>query len=244
MAELEAPDADGSGSTSRLRTLAEEVVLALPAIEEVLVGAARAASEGIGLSCGITYMSRYGAITVASSDALANAVDEMQYGATDGPCLEAMRTATVVRVDDLQVEERWPPYRHLAVAAGVRSSLSYPLIVDRLAIGALNVYSTAPGPWPADVEAATIVASEQATGALQAVRRFALNVITDPVTARGFQERADQDIVTGMLMVEHSCGEEEARAVLVRRAQAQGVSIRVLVARMIAGAGADGHHAP
>ena len=64
-----------------------------------------------GSSCGLTLRRDGRTRTVASSDALANQVDELQYDAGTGPCLEAMDTQTVVLVVDLGIEDRWGDYR-------------------------------------------------------------------------------------------------------------------------------------
>jgi len=230
---MAAPDGSAGAPPESLQLLAEEVVLDLPAVEQLLSQAANAAAAGVGLSCGITYVARYGVITVASSDARANAVDEIQYGAGEGPCLEALRAGEMVRVDDLATEGRWGGYRDLALQAGVRSSVSFPLIVRGRPLGALNVYSTEVGPWPADQEAAAILASSQTTGLLHAVRGLAANLVRDPDAARGIQERHEFDVATGMLMAAHGYGAAQARTALVERAADRGISV-ALVAQLMA----------
>ena len=220
-------------AAEQLRLLAEEVVLGLPAVEQLLTDAAQTAAVGAGHSCGITSLARYGVFTVASSDARANAVDEIQYGAGTGPCLEALRTREVVRVDDVGTENRWGGYSDLALQAGVRSSVSFPLIVADTAVGALNVYSTEAGPWPADEEAAAILVSCQVIGILEAVHGFATDLIRDPQAARGLHERHEHDIATGMLMAEHGYGDDEARAALAERSRAQGVPVHTLVTQVL-----------
>lgn len=233
------PSSTGSDPTAALVFLAEEVVLDQPAVEHLLNEAARTAAGGVGLSCGITYIARYGAVTVASSDARADAVDEIQYSAGGGPCLEALHTGVVVRVEDQATDTRWGSYRELAMAAGVRSSVSFPLTVDDRPIGALNVYSTRRGPLPADQEAAALMASTQLTGVLQAVRRLAAGLLRDPARARQLQERHDVDIATGILMARHGCSDTDARAVLAERAATQNASIWSVAVEIVAGGGAD-----
>lgn len=222
-----------------LRLLAEEVVLELPAVDEPLVEAARAAAAGVGLSCGVTYLAGYGVISVASSDQLAEAVDEIQYGAEDGPCLEALRTAVEVRVEDLSVESRWGGYPQLALEAGVRSSLSLPVMVGDGAAGALNVYRTERGPLPADQEAAAILAASQVGGILQAVRRTAAALVGDPEWAAAFRARHARHVAVGMLMARHRCTADDAAALLSQRARAQGVSLEDIVAGLLDSGGRE-----
>ena len=92
-------------------------------------------------TCGITLAENGHVITVASADALARLLDEQQYEVEDGPCLQAIRTARVVPADDLTTESRWDGYPAMAVAHGVRSVLSSPLLVNGTSIGALNLYA-------------------------------------------------------------------------------------------------------
>jgi GAF domain-containing protein len=81
-------------------------------------------------ACGITVRRDGRPFSAAVSNELAAQVDEIQYGAEQGPCLDALRTGTIVQVDDLNDEQRWDEYRPHAIAHGVTSSLSLPLIVD------------------------------------------------------------------------------------------------------------------
>src|ERR1700712_3240820 len=54
-----------------------------------------------GSSCGLTLRRDGRTSTVARSDVLASQVDELQYDAGTGPCLQAMDTQKVVLVVDL-----------------------------------------------------------------------------------------------------------------------------------------------
>jgi GAF domain-containing protein len=81
------------------------------------------------------------ALTIASSSQLARELDEAQYRAGGGPCLQAAVTATPVTVVDTRTDRRWPAVTALADARGCRSSLSYPLPAHEAVTGALNLYS-------------------------------------------------------------------------------------------------------
>lgn len=205
-----------SGSSAdRLRLLAEQLYLEIPEIEQLLTKAAEQAGPGPDRSCGITYRSHDGVLTVASSDARARAVDEVQYSACDGPCLQAMHTGLLVRVDDLQDETRWGSYPGHALAAGISSSLSCPITIRSDAgveetIGAVNVYSSKPGPWPADDEAAVLLLAHQVAGILHAVRALAADLVDAPRTATVLAQQHDLDIAAGMLMARDGCSADQA----------------------------------
>jgi GAF domain-containing protein len=89
-------------------------------------------------------------VTVASTGQLAIDVDETQYEAGYGPCLEAMGSGRTILVDDLEVESRWPDYAPKALGAGVRSSVSVPLPVDAKHVGGFNMYGLTAHAFDAD----------------------------------------------------------------------------------------------
>lgn len=95
-------------------------------------------------------------------------LDEQQYKVQDGPCLQAIRTAQVVVSADLSTETRWDGYPAMAVAHGVRTVYSSPLLVNKAPIGALNLYAIAAGAFTADSQAAaaqlTALAAATVTG--------------------------------------------------------------------------------
>jgi hypothetical protein len=91
--------------------------------------------------------------TVAATDQSMVRLDEAQYSAKDGPCLEALRTQTVVRAGPAEMAEHWPAFADVAREIGIGTLLSCPLflpadddVTSRLALdhrlsGALNVWS-------------------------------------------------------------------------------------------------------
>ncbi|MFP3686144.1 hypothetical protein SB847_20805, partial [Bacillus sp. SIMBA_026] len=87
------------------------------------VTAAELSGEGNALSCGVTVIRQKRPVAVAASDAEARNLDDLQNSFGDGPCLSALRTATVVHVPDVYGEDRWPRYMRAAANAGVGSIL-------------------------------------------------------------------------------------------------------------------------
>src|SRR5689334_9477074 len=82
--------------------------------------------------------------TVGCTDPVVAEIDEAQYQADAGPCVEAMRTGRVVRSDDLEAESRWPDFARVASAHGFRSVLSMPLPGADGTDGSLNAYAHRP----------------------------------------------------------------------------------------------------
>lgn len=99
-------------------------------------------------SASITVIRDGAPATVASFDARAVEVDDLQYGGGDGPCLRAARTDEVVQVHDLSapVQDVW---KMAAIRVGFHSVLALPIASETDVAAALNLYSTSPGPWPA-----------------------------------------------------------------------------------------------
>ena len=90
---------------------------------------------------GVTLLDQTGPHTVAATNEVTHRVDAFQYEVESGPCLHAYRNQVVNRVDSTLLDQRWPEFMELARSEGVRSILSYPLVVQNDGIGALNLYS-------------------------------------------------------------------------------------------------------
>ncbi|MDF8263220.1 GAF and ANTAR domain-containing protein [Luteipulveratus flavus] len=82
--------------------------------------------------------------SLASSDEVATAVDELQHRLGEGPCLEAADDGFVVRIPDLTAEDRWPAFRAAALQESpVRGILAVQLLNDPER-SALNFYCATP----------------------------------------------------------------------------------------------------
>src|SRR5215217_2107519 len=84
------------------------------------------------------------ASTVSATQDRIRELDRAQYERGHGPCVSAMTGRDAVTVDDYADDGRWPDVAEDALAAGIHSSLSIPLVQGRRTIGGLNMYGTAP----------------------------------------------------------------------------------------------------
>ena len=107
---------------------------------------------------------------VGVSDRVSEAVEQMEYTLGEGPCVSAYRTKVPVFDADLADEgtDRWPEFRRGALAAGVRAAFGFPLLVDRICIGALNLYHDRPGALRDDQVADALVVAQFASRAVLA----------------------------------------------------------------------------
>lgn len=107
---------------------------------------------------------------MAASDENAAVVEMFQIQISEGPCLEAFRTAKPVVNADLHVADpRWPRFAARAAAAGFSSVHAFPLRLRSDVIGALNVFGNAVGGGfdEGDIQVVQALADVAAIGLLQ-----------------------------------------------------------------------------
>ena len=163
-----------------------------------------------------------GARTAASSGPVAVQLDDHQYATGVGPCLDAARAGSVVRVPDTGGDERYPDFAAAAHGHGVRSSFSIGLPARHRAPGALNLYRVET---PEDVD-------EQGARLVELFASFAAVALVNaersgPAERRArylhlaLRHRAVVDQATGVVMARESCDAATAHDLLVARARAQ-----------------------
>ena len=200
-------------------------------LHELAVLAARTLGEG--LSCGITLQPTGRPLTVASSDLNAGQLDELQYDLNQGPCLPALRDGEEIRIDDLANDSRWQDYAVRALAHGVRSSLSMPLITPERSVGAFNLYSNRPGFFgAAETRLAQRFAREATVAVGIAARLAAQAVLTDQLRA-SLASRAVIDQALGVIMAQQRCTAAEAFAVIRSASQNRNVKVHEIAEQII-----------
>jgi GAF domain-containing protein len=81
--------------------------------------------------------------TVVASADFVHAVDDVQYGLGEGPCLLAVESRLTQTSGSLGGEPRWPRFGPRVGRMGVHSVLSLPLLLPDRVVGAMNVYAHA-----------------------------------------------------------------------------------------------------
>ena len=217
---------------SRLQSL----TLDTPRVGEFLSELAALALQlgGPPLSCSITVRSELDEpYTVAASDALSRDVDEVQYGAGEGPCLQALRTGEVFYVPDLRIDHRWQGYRDHALGFGVRSSLSLPLTVAGTTIGAMNLYCTRPDGFDERLRQVLDVFAAQAAAALAMVLRQERQDQLTTQLEHALESRTTIDQAMGILMAQQRCTADEAFALLRAHSQNTNRKIRDVASDLV-----------
>lgn len=172
--------------------------------------------------------------TVVASAPFVRAVDDVQYGLDEGPCLLAVETRRTQTSGSLGGEPRWPRFGPRVGRMGVHSVLSLPLLLSEQVVGALNIYAR-----PKDAfgdEAVRI-------GELFAVPA-AVSVHNSQVLARSqrlagqfeqaLSSRATIDQAIGVLMSRTGADPQEAFGRLREMSQSQHLKLNEVAATLVA----------
>lgn len=171
----------------------------------------------------------------ASPDSLSARVDQAQYDADEGPCLEAYRSRSVVRVgDSAGIANRWPDYARAASECGVGSSLSLPLTAADETYGALNLYATERFAFrDADIAAAREFGAAASIVLANASAYWDARDLATGL-AEAMRSRAAIEQAKGKLMASGRLDADEAFQVLVRASQRSNVPLREVAERIMA----------
>jgi GAF domain-containing protein len=170
-----------------------------------------------------------------ASDGFGLAVDELQIGLDEGPCLEAMRSGCNVAIERVESDSVFPAFADRAASLGLVSSYSVPLQIDDETVGSLNLYSRR-GPFTVSVQRVGEAMAVQAALAVSNALRLldAARVIADLRAAI-----ATRDVIgkaKGILMERLDVCEDDAFAHLVELSQRSNIKLK-----QIASAVADGN---
>jgi GAF domain-containing protein len=183
--------------------------------------------------CSITLIQRKKPVTVARSEESAVPLDETQYSAGDGPCLSAIREQAVVHVPDLSDEDRWPAFRAAALEAGVRSSLSVPLLLEGEAEAGLNLYSTRSHGFSGDDISMVETYSYHASKALRLAVRISQLAEAKAHLIAAMESRTTIDLATGAIMAQNRCSQETAMKILKIASSTRNVKLRDIAASVV-----------
>jgi GAF domain-containing protein len=168
--------------------------------------------------------------TAVLTTPIALPLDEVQYDHDSGPCLDAARLHTVFRVDDIEADGRWPEFASVAVAGGVFSSLSVPLIIGGESVGSANFYDGGRGFFtPERVRSAEVVTSQCSIAAQY------WTVARERTTlAAALESRATIEQAKGVIMATTGCSPDDAFGLLRDQSQNENRKLREIAAEVVA----------
>lgn len=189
----------------------------VPAVQR-LVDLAVATVPGCTLASVTAWSDRGKGTTLASSDAMTEVVDEIQYTLGEGPCLTAAEESDLepVRIDDVSVDERWPAFcRQVVERTPVRSVLAFKLNGLKPRRCALNLYGE---------HAHAFIGEATSIGALFATHARALmlhSASADQVANLSEALTSSRQIGTavGILMAMHKVTSDDAFVLLSKASQ-------------------------
>jgi transcriptional regulator with GAF, ATPase, and Fis domain len=161
----------------------------------------------------------------ATSD-LPRQMDDLQEQSGEGPCIDAATRATVVRVDDMKTETRWPRFSPAAIDCGVTSMLSFKLYTGQGMLAALNIFGKAANSFDDRDEEVGLMLATNAAVALQLVNN-----------KQQFESAlASRDVIgqaKGMIMERFSVGAVQAFGLLVKLSQDSNTPVATISAQLV-----------
>ena len=153
--------------------------------------------ECVGLSLALL---RHGlTFTLASSSDVVAGLDAMQY-LDGGPCVDGAQDGRPIEVQDLLGEKTWQMFAEASAAAGVRSSLTLPILGSgEVVIGTVNLYASTPDAFEGRIDD---LAAALGASAGEAVANADLSFSTRLAAAEApqrFEEQKEVDIAQGII---------------------------------------------
>ncbi|MDN4646429.1 GAF and ANTAR domain-containing protein [Arthrobacter sp. PsM3] len=173
-------------------------------------------AAGAGIECGVTLQRRKKTMTVAGSSPRAVILDRIEQSLGDGPCIEALRTRSMVLLADVGTDPRWPAYQQQLGAQGVRSTLGVPLEIGADAAAALNFFAPGTGIFTQDIIAEASGFADLAGRSLRLAVRIGTEQSRAADLKAAMEHRTSIDLACGVIMAQNRCSQEEAMGILTR----------------------------
>ena len=167
-----------------------------------------------------------GAETTATSDALVEQADDLQYAFDEGPCLRAAEQGGAYLITNTAADPRWPKWGPAVAELGLNSVLSIHLFTDHRVLGALNLYYESIVDFSEDeVEVAKVVAAH-ASVALAKLR-------SERDLWRAIDSRHLIGQAQGILMERFKLGPEKSFSVLRRYSQQHNMKLHEVAGSLV-----------
>jgi GAF domain-containing protein len=204
-------------------------------LEDLLAEVAAFAVKAIpgAEGAGLTLLEAGRADTIVKSAPFVEAIDDIQYGLGEGPCISAAENRRTMRSGSLGNDPRWPRFGPKADRLGVHSVLSLPLVAGDTVVGAMNVYAHPPDSFDERSEelgqlfAVPAAIAVQNAQILAQTRRLAVRL----QAALTSQEVIDQAI--GIMRGRNGISADEAYERLWQRSQREHIKVSAVAANVV-----------
>jgi GAF domain-containing protein len=184
-------------------------------------------------AAGVTLVEHDQPTTAAVSGPLVRRVDDHQYAADEGPCLESLRTGEVRRSPSLEAETRWPKFVPPTIDEGVVSCLSLPLVIGNQATaGVLNLYSQNRAFEEGDEELGRRFMAPAAVAVANARAHAKANALIEQLQ-EALQSRDVIGQAKGIIQARELCGPDEAFERLRYISQHRNIKLRDLAKAVV-----------
>lgn len=163
---------------------------------------------------------------IAASNATVRLIEEFQVQTGEGPCVMAYETGKHVRADDLSMDVPFPAFAEAAMTAGMHAVHSFPMMLETVRVGALNLYRQTTGPLPEEGAETGQLFADIATSYLFSARRHDRLTRQIEGLRNAMQENGMVDQAKGVLM--HTYGLQDREAFALLRSYARTRRQRVL----------------
>lgn len=182
---------------------------------------------------GIVVADSTGARTLAATHDHIWALASYQYTENQGPGVEAIRYGEPRRIDDVDVESRWPGFCSMAAEHGLRSALALPLRIAGPASGALTWYGETPHAFDGvSHDLAALFAFRGGLALSNSDLYFAgqrlIENLHEALASRAVIEQAK-----GILMAREECTPDQAFDIMVSVSQRTDEKVREVAARVV-----------
>jgi GAF domain-containing protein len=160
-------------------------------------------------------------------------VDQSQYDADAGPCVDAMKSGDFKYFDGTSHKDEWAEFAAAADDAGIHSVASFPLKLGGEVLGALNLYSKfedALG--PGQSEEGSVFAAQAAVTIANVKELLARSEQIEQLED-GLQTRTMIGQATGLLMAQEGLTSDEAFQKLVFVSQNANLKLREIAQRYV-----------
>jgi GAF domain-containing protein len=199
-----------------------------------VVELAHAAIPGADL-VGITMLDDRGRpSTTVFTDGEASEIDQAQYRAGTGPCLDAYRTGRPMRIEAVDSETRWPDFVDSARQHGIGSTLSMPLVARSESMGALNIYSRRPRAFDEAAEETGASFAAHAAVPIANAHAYWVSFNLAANLNQAMESRASIEQAKGLIMGQLGVSPDVAFELLRTRSQTLNVKLRDIAAQVVA----------
>jgi GAF domain-containing protein len=178
--------------------------------------------------------------TPAATDEVTMILDDLQYRLGEGPCLQAIATGEMVRVDNFIAESRFPSFGPLAAARATGSCLSVPLEAGGSRLGGLNLYGRSTQSYGASAESVASAFAGPAAATIANAVAYSKSLRLAAQLEEALKSRAEIEQAKGIMMAQSQVSADEAFNALKRASQRENVKLRDIAHRIVAATAGKG----